>query len=155
MKVDQKRGWNVTKRFVVAGATMALVAGMATTVPSAYAAGTIKADDDKWISLGMGTRTSFNMVEDGSANRAQYSNSFGVNNARIYINGKIHKYVGFEFNTDAAERMDITAGECRVRQAGQSEWKKYRAGDTFNVPSKSSFEIAVDSGLAEYVCSFE
>ncbi|TMQ31173.1 MAG: hypothetical protein E6K65_02370 [Nitrospirae bacterium] len=100
MKVDQKRGWNVTKRFVVAGATMALVAGMATTVPSAYAAGTIKADDDKWISLGMGTRTSFNMVEDGSANRAQYSNSFGVNNARIYINGKIHKYVGFEFNTE-------------------------------------------------------
>ena len=100
MKVDQKRGWNVTKRFVVAGATMVLVAGMATTVPSAYAAGTIKADDDKWISLGMGTRTSFNMVEDGSANNSQYSNSFGVNNARIYINGKIHKYVGFEFNTE-------------------------------------------------------
>jgi hypothetical protein len=100
MKVDQKRGWNVTKRFVVTGATMALVAGMATTVPSAYAAGTIKADDDKWISVGMGTRTSFNMVEDGSANHSQYSNSFGVNNARIYINGKIHKYVGFEFNTE-------------------------------------------------------
>jgi hypothetical protein len=100
MKVDQKRGWNVTKRFVVAGATMALVAGMATTVPSAYAAGTIKADDDKWISLGMGTRTSFNMVEDGSASGGQYSNTFGVNNARIYINGKIHKYVGFEFNTE-------------------------------------------------------
>jgi uncharacterized protein YaiE (UPF0345 family) len=61
----------------------------------------------------------------------------------------------FTFNTDAAERMDITGGECRVRQAGQTEWKKYRAGDTFNVPSKSSFEIAVDSGIAEYVCSFE
>ena len=100
MKVDQKRGWNVTKRFVVAGATMALVAGMASTLPSAYAAGTIKADDDKWISLGIGTRTSFNMVEDGSANHSQYNNSFGVNNARIYINGKIHKYVGFEFNTE-------------------------------------------------------
>ena len=100
MKVDQKRGWNVTKRFVVAGATMALVAGMASTLPSAYAAGTIKADDDKWISLGMGMRTSFNMVEDGSANHSQYSNAFGVNNARIYINGKIHKYVGFEFNTE-------------------------------------------------------
>ncbi len=45
-------------------------------------------------------RTSFNMVEDGSASGGQYSNSFGVNNARIYINGKIHKYVGFEFNTE-------------------------------------------------------
>jgi hypothetical protein len=97
MKVNQQRRW---KMFVVAGAAMALVAGMVGTVPNAYAGGTIKADDDKWISVGMGTRTSFNMVEDGSASGGQYSNSFGVNNARIYINGKIHKYVGFEFNTE-------------------------------------------------------
>jgi uncharacterized protein YaiE (UPF0345 family) len=61
----------------------------------------------------------------------------------------------FEFKTDAAERMDIIAGECRVRQAGQSEWKTYRNGDTFNVPAKSSFEISVTTGIAEYVCSFE
>ena len=44
--------------------------------------------------------TSFNMVEDGSASHGQYSNTFGVNNTPIYINGKIHKFVGFEFNTD-------------------------------------------------------
>jgi len=97
MKVDRKRQWNM---FWAAGAAMALVAGMASTVPSAYAGGMIKVGDDQWISLGMGIRTSFNMVEDGSASGAQYSNTFGVNNARIYINGKIHKYVGFEFNTD-------------------------------------------------------
>ncbi|MEO8338499.1 MAG: hypothetical protein ABI604_02145 [Nitrospirota bacterium] len=97
MKIDRK---NVKTLFLVAGATMALIAGMVSTVPSAYASGTIKLDDDKWISLGMGIRTSFNMVEDGSASQSQYSNTFGVNNARIYVNGKIHKYVGFEFNTD-------------------------------------------------------
>ena len=79
---------------------MVFVAGMASTVPNAYAGGMVKVNDDQWISLGMGIRTSFNMVEDGSASGAQYSNTFGVNNARIYINGKIHKYVGFEFNTD-------------------------------------------------------
>ena len=97
MKVDQSRRW---KMFAVAGATLALVAGMASTVPNAYAGGTIKANDDQWISVGMGVRSSFNMVEDGSASGAQYSNTFGINNARIYINGKIHKYVGFEFNTE-------------------------------------------------------
>ena len=97
MKVDRKRRWRI---FVVAGATMALVAGMAATVPSAYAGGTIKADDDKWISVGMGIRQSFNMLEDGSASGAQWSNSFGINNARIYINGGIHKYVKFAFNTE-------------------------------------------------------
>ena len=38
MKVDQKRRWKI---FLVAGATLALVAGMVSTVPSAYAGGTI------------------------------------------------------------------------------------------------------------------
>jgi uncharacterized protein YaiE (UPF0345 family) len=61
----------------------------------------------------------------------------------------------FEFKTDAAERMDITSGECRMRQPGQSEWKVYGEGDMFNVPARSSFEIAVDAGIAQYVCSFE
>ena len=97
MKIDLKRRW---KMCVGIGAAMALVAGMASTVPSAYAGGTIKVDDDKFISIGMGTRLSFNAVEDGSASGAQYSNSFGVNNARIYINGGIHKYVKFAFNTE-------------------------------------------------------
>jgi hypothetical protein len=97
MKVDQKR---VRKMFLAAGVTVALVAGMVSTVPSVYAGGTIKADDNKYIDIGMGTRTSFSMAEDGSASGGQYSNKFGVDNARIYINGKIHKFVGFEFNTE-------------------------------------------------------
>ncbi len=65
MKVDRKARW---KMFWAAGAAMALVAGMASTVPSAYAGGTIKVDDDKWISIGMGVRISFNGVENGAAN---------------------------------------------------------------------------------------
>jgi len=97
MKVDRERRW---KMFWAAGAAIALIAGMASTVPSAYAGGMVKVNDDQWISLGMGTRASFNMVEDGSASGGQYSNNFGINNARIYINGKIHKFVGFEFNTE-------------------------------------------------------
>ena len=97
MKVGQKGRW---KMFVVAGATMALVAGMVSTLPSAYAGGMIKADDDKYISIGMGIRQSFNMVEDGSASGGKYSNEFAINNARIYINGGIHKYVKFAFNTE-------------------------------------------------------
>jgi hypothetical protein len=97
MKVDRKR---FKKLFVVAGATMALVAGLVSTVPSAYAGGTIKVDDDKFISIGMGTRMSFSTVEDGSASGAQWNNRFGIDNARIYINGGIHKYVKFAFNTE-------------------------------------------------------
>jgi len=106
MKADQKSRW---KMFVVAGAAVALVAGMASTLPSAYAGGTIKSDDpDKWISLGMGIRTSFTSAEDRSAGGAQsfgptggqWNNSFAVDNSRVYINGSIHKYVKFTFNTE-------------------------------------------------------
>ena len=92
-------GWR--KMFVVAQASIALVAGMAFTLPSAYASGLIKsADDEKWISLGMGLKTQFSAVENQSADGQNYSKIFGIPNALIYINGKVHKYVGFEFNTE-------------------------------------------------------
>ncbi len=96
MKGHNVRRW---KQFVVAGAMAALVAGMGSMLPSAFAGGTIKADEDKWISIGMGIRTSFNSIE-GASPAGHYTNDFTVNNARIYINGQIHKYVKFEFNTD-------------------------------------------------------
>jgi uncharacterized protein YaiE (UPF0345 family) len=60
----------------------------------------------------------------------------------------------FKFNTEAPERMEMTAGTAKVKLAGQSDWKTYEAGTQFDVPGKSSFEIAVQGGVAEYVCSF-
>jgi hypothetical protein len=95
MKVEQK--W---KRFLVAGAALALVTGMVSTPPSTYAGGTIKADEDKWISIGMGMRNSWSTRENGSPDGQSYDQSFNVDNARIYINGQIHKYVKFTFNTE-------------------------------------------------------
>lgn len=65
-------------------------------------------------------------------------------------------YAGtYTFNTDVAERMEIIAGSCRAKIAGGDEQKTYAAGSFFEVPAKSSFEIAIDSGITEYVCSYE
>jgi uncharacterized protein YaiE (UPF0345 family) len=65
-------------------------------------------------------------------------------------------YAGeYHFGTDAAERMDVVAGKCRVRIDGSSEWRDYDAGSHFRVPAKSGFDIAVADGITEYVCSFE
>lgn len=101
MKVDQTRGWNVEKFFLAVLATVVLVAGMASMLPSAYAAGKISSDDEtKWVSIGMGVRAEFVAQENASANKGSYSNNFGINDARIYINGQIHKYLKFEFNTE-------------------------------------------------------
>lgn len=82
------------------GVAIALVAGMATTLPSAYAGGKIAIDDTKWISIGMGIRGSYNAAQNQSANGSDYSSNFGINNARIYIDGQIHKYIKFTFNTE-------------------------------------------------------
>ena len=60
----------------------------------------------------------------------------------------------YHFTTDAPERMDIIGGVCRVKLTGDNDWKTYHAGEFFNVPGKSAFDIAVESGLAEYLCSF-
>ena len=92
--------------------------------------------------------------------------------ANIYFDGKVvshtvllpdqsRKTLGliypgeFKFNTDAPEKMEIVAGSCRVKQAGSTKWETFPAGTAFRVPGKSHFEIAVDGGIAEYICSFE
>ena len=61
----------------------------------------------------------------------------------------------FYFGTEAPELMQISAGACRVRVKGEPEFKSYAAGSAFRVPANSGFDITVESGIAEYVCSFE
>jgi len=60
----------------------------------------------------------------------------------------------YHFGTEAAERMEIVAGACRVTLDGQTSELTYSAGTYFDVPAKSGFTIAVDGGLCEYICSF-
>ncbi|HEY8024209.1 MAG TPA: pyrimidine/purine nucleoside phosphorylase [Burkholderiaceae bacterium] len=57
------------------------------------------------------------------------------------------------FNTGAPELMELNAGECRIRLQGESEWKTYAAGEQFNVPGNSKFEIETVETL-DYVCHF-
>jgi uncharacterized protein YaiE (UPF0345 family) len=61
----------------------------------------------------------------------------------------------YRFDTGAPERMDILAGRCRVTLPGDETPRGYGAGTYFRVPGRSSFEITVEEGLAEYLCSFE
>ena len=60
----------------------------------------------------------------------------------------------YTFTTGAPEVMAIVAGACRARPKGETAWKDYGAGTAFSVPGNSAFDIAVESGIAEYVCSF-
>ena len=76
---------------------------MATTLilsDQAMAGAKLEVDETKWISLGIGVRSSFTTVEDAAGNGTSRSKDFNLDNARIYINGQIHKYIKFEFNTE-------------------------------------------------------
>lgn len=59
-----------------------------------------------------------------------------------------------EFRTGVAEIMEGVAGECRVRLRGQTEWRVFGAGASFQVPAESSFEIEVSGEPYHYVCHF-
>lgn len=58
------------------------------------------------------------------------------------------------FNTGAPEVMEGVAGACRVRLKGETEWKAYGAGESFQVPGNSSFDIEVSGEPYHYVCHF-
>ena len=57
------------------------------------------------------------------------------------------------FGTGAPEVMELIEGACRVRLKGASEWTPYTAGQSFDVPANSSFDIEVTSPL-HYICHF-
>jgi uncharacterized protein YaiE (UPF0345 family) len=102
---------------------------------------------------------------------SQFQNVTAVAKANIYFDGKVvshsilfadgsKKTLGliypgkFHFGTDKAERMEIVAGACEVKLDGQSAMNPYGAGQAFDVPAKSGFDIEVKSGICEYICSF-
>lgn len=101
----------------------------------------------------------------------RFENVSVVCKANVYFGGRVvshtvmfadgsKKTVGlifpgsYTFNTGAPERMEIVAGSCRWRLKGATAWTPAAAGAAFDVPGNSAFDISVESGIAEYVCSF-
>ena len=102
---------------------------------------------------------------------AQFDGVSVVKKANVYFDGKCvshsivladgtKKSVGvilpstLTFNTGVPEIMEGVAGSCRVRLKGETEWKNYRAGESFQVPGNSSFDIEVADEAYHYVCHF-
>lgn len=67
---------------------------------ASYAGAKIKIDEDSWISLGVGLRTSVSMVSDAAPDGASNSNNFSLDNTRLYISGQANDEIKFYFGTD-------------------------------------------------------
>ncbi len=106
-----------------------------------------------------------------SAIPTEFTNVTAITKANVYFDGKVvshsilfadgsKKTLGliypgsYHFGTDKAERMEIVAGSCEVKLDGTDSKTTYSAGQFFDVPAKSGFDIAVTDGIAEYICSF-
>lgn len=106
-----------------------------------------------------------------SSRPTQFPSVTVVTKANVYFDGKVVSHTvifadgakktlgliypgSFHFNTGAPERMEIIAGSCRVKIDGSAETRDYTAGQHFDVPGKSGFDIQVTSGICEYICSF-
>lgn len=93
-----------------------------------------------------------------------------VKKANVYFDGKCvshtvlladgtRKSVGvilpstLTFNTGAPEVMELLAGRCRVRLAGETAAREYAGGESFAVGANSSFEIEALEPV-HYVCHF-
>jgi len=59
----------------------------------------------------------------------------------------------YEFGTDKAELMEITAGELAYKLADSNEWIEVKSGESFNVPSNSKFNVKVKT-ITDYCCSY-
>lgn len=101
----------------------------------------------------------------------QFVGVTAVTKANVYFNGAVvshaiilpdgsKKTLGliypgeYHFNTQAAEKMEIVAGRCRVTLDGGADAASYGEGHIFEVPGKSGFTIEVEKDICEYICSF-
>ncbi len=89
-----------------------------------------------------------NIYFDGQVTSRSFVTSEGENKSLgIILPGRFH------FGTEAAEVMELIQGRCNVRLDGEEKWSSYQAGESFNVPGSSGFDIEVTE-LMDYLCHY-
>jgi len=101
---------------------------------------------------------------------SEFNNVSIVKKANVYFDGKVVsrtltlqdgsvKTLGYmmpgeyDFNTVAAEVMEILDGQLDVLLPGLSDWLAVKGGESFDVPASSSFQLKVHQAT-DYCCSF-
>jgi len=101
---------------------------------------------------------------------SEFKNVTVVKKANVYFDGKVtsrtvlfedgtKKTLGimmpgdYEFGTEAAEIMEMLGGQMDVLLPGETEWKTFKAGESYQVPANSKFKLKVPVA-ADYCCSY-
>ncbi|MEW6662376.1 MAG: pyrimidine/purine nucleoside phosphorylase [Bacillota bacterium] len=101
---------------------------------------------------------------------AQFENVTVVKKANVYYDGKVtsrtvlfpdgtKKTLGvmlpgeYEFGTSEKEILEVLGGDVEILLPGESEWRTFVPGDTFEVPKGAKFGLRV-SKVFDYCCSY-
>ena len=99
-----------------------------------------------------------------------FNNVTVVKKANIYFDGLVSsrtiqfadgtkKTLGFmlpgdyTFNTAAKELMEIMAGDLKILLPETEQWQHIEAGESFEVPANSQFEVKIKTPT-DYCCSY-
>jgi len=101
---------------------------------------------------------------------SEFTNVTVIKKANVYFDGQVtsrtilfpdgtKKTLGimqpgdYEFGTEAAEVMEILAGDLDILLPGKENWQQVGAGDSFEVPANSSFKLKIKE-MTDYCCSY-
>lgn len=59
----------------------------------------------------------------------------------------------YEFGTDKREVMHVVSGAMSVKLPGSENWETFSAGDKFDVPASSKFQLKLSVDTA-YLCEY-
>ena len=79
--------------------------------------------EDTWLTVGAGLRTSYSATRTsavGVSGAGPYDNNFNIDNARIYLNGRGHDCLGFEFNLDTNNAQNFWDHKDNASYVGES-----------------------------------
>jgi purine/pyrimidine-nucleoside phosphorylase len=101
---------------------------------------------------------------------SKFENVTIIKAANIYFDGKVTsrtvefadgttKTLGimmpgeYEFGTEAAEIMEIIAGDLDLLLPGSEEWQSIKGGQSFDVVANAKFKVVIKE-ITDYCCSY-
>ncbi len=84
----------------------------------------LQLDENRWVSLGFGYRGSGNWNNLGATNGSAPT-TYSTDNARLYLNGQVHKYLKFEVNTECFSCNSTSVMYSVLDAIGKVEYNRY------------------------------
>lgn len=84
---------------------------------------------------------------DGAVKSLGYQSTEGKSTVGVMEAGE------YKFGTSTDETMIVIQGALEVLLPGETEWKTYENGQSFEVPANTSFEVKTDIQTS-YLCKY-